>query len=132
MKKFIFILLTILLIILMGLCLSYQKDITSKNPIKLIDGSLEYDFMKPGDKKASQELYDFVITDLNNNMLKELNMTAKQIADYTNITPEMVNAFYVDLNDDGVDEIIGIVESSFYCGTAGDLLFILQKYLYRI
>ena len=128
MKKSAVFLLLILLIILTGLSFSYQKDITTNNPIKLLDGSLEYDFMKRGNEKASKELYEFVIDKLKNDELKELNMTQNQIADFTNITPERVNAFYMDLNDDNVDEIIGYVESSFYCGTAGCLLFILQKY----
>ena len=118
MKKIVIFVL-ILILGLTGLSLSYQKDITSQNPIKLLDGSLEYDFMKQGDKNASKELYNFV--------LKDLNMTPKQIEDFANITPKMVNAFYVDLNDDGVKEIIGFVASSFYSGTAGDSLFILQK-----
>ena len=68
MKKIV-ILLLILILGLTGLSLSYQKDITSQNPIKLLDGSLEYDFMKQGDKNASKELYNFV--------LKDLNMTPK-------------------------------------------------------
>ena len=119
MKKSAVFLLLFLLIILTGLSFSYQKDITTNNPIKLLDGSLEYDFMKRGDENASKELYDFV--------LKELNMTPKQIEDFANITPEVVNAFYVDLNDDGADEIIGWISSTFYWGTDGYSLFVLQK-----
>ena len=71
------------------------------------------------DKQAGKILYEYV--------LKELNKTPEEAKDFARIEPETVKAFEVDLNDDRENEIIGIVYSTFYLGTAGYSLFILQK-----
>lgn len=71
------------------------------------------------DKKAGKILYEYV--------LKELNKTPEEAKDFARIEPETVKAFEVDLNDDGEKEIVGVVYSTFYLGTAGYSLFILQK-----
>ena len=71
------------------------------------------------DKQAGKILYEYV--------LQELNKTPEEAKDFARIEPETVKAFEVDLNDDRENEIIGIVYSTFYLGTAGYSLFILQK-----
>ena len=59
-------------------------------------------------------------------VLKELSKTPEEAKDFARIEPETVKAFEVDLNDDGEKEIVGVVYSTFYLGTAGYSLFILQ------
>lgn len=68
---------------------------------------------------ASKILYEYV--------LKKQNMTPAELAEFARITPESVVALEVDLNDDGTNEIIGFIYSTFYWGTAGYNLFILHK-----
>lgn len=53
-------------------------------------------------------------------------MTPAGIKDFARIEPQSVRAFEIDLNDDGEKEIVGMVYSTLYLGTAGYSLFILQ------
>ena len=69
------------------------------------------------DKQSGKILYEYV--------LKELNKTPEEAKEFARIEPETVKAFEVDLNDDGEKEIVGVVYSTFYLGTAGYSLFIL-------
>lgn len=69
--------------------------------------------------QASKILYEYV--------LKSQNMSPAEIKDLAGIEPKSAKAFEVDLNEDGINEIIGLVYSTFYWGTAGYSLFILQK-----
>lgn len=69
--------------------------------------------------QASKILYEYV--------LKSQNMSSAEIKDLAGIEPKTAKAFEVDLNEDGINEIIGLVYSTFYWGTAGYSLFILQK-----
>lgn len=69
--------------------------------------------------QASKILYEYV--------LKSQNMSPAKIKDLAGIEPKSAKAFEVDLNEDGIKEIIGLVYSTFYWGTAGYSLFILQK-----
>ena len=69
--------------------------------------------------QASKILYEYV--------LKSQNMSPAKIKDLAGIEPKSAKAFEVDLNEDGINEIIGLVYSTFYWGTAGYSLFILQK-----
>lgn len=69
--------------------------------------------------QASKILYEYV--------LKSQNMSPAEIKDLAGIEPKSARAFEVDLNEDGIKEIIGLVYSTFYWGTAGYSLFILQK-----
>jgi hypothetical protein len=69
--------------------------------------------------QASKILYEYV--------LKSQNMSPAEIKDLAGIEPKSAKAFEVDLNEDGIKEIIGLVYSTFYWGTAGYSLFILQK-----
>ena len=71
------------------------------------------------DKQAGKILYEYV--------LKELNKTPEEAKDFARIEPQSVRAFEIDLNDDGEKEIVGVVYSTFYLGTAGYSMFILQK-----
>lgn len=93
--------------------------VTKNKPITHSDGTIEYNFSKQSQVKASKILYKFV--------LKELNKTPKEAQDFANITPKTVSAFEIDLNGDGKKEIIGIVFSAYYWGTAGHSLFILEE-----
>ena len=54
-------------------------------------------------------------------------MTPAEIKNFARIEPQSVRAFEIDLNDDGEKEIVGMVYSTLYLGTAGYSLFILQK-----
>ena len=71
------------------------------------------------DKQAGKILYEYV--------LKELNKTPEEAKDFARIEPQSVRAFEIDLNDDGEKEIVGMVYSTLYLGTAGYSMFILQK-----
>lgn len=79
---------------------------------------LNFNSGKP-DPHASKILYEYV--------LKSQNMSPAEIKDLAGIEPKSARAFEVDLNEDGINEIIGLVYSTFYWGTAGYSLFILQK-----
>ena len=92
---------------------------TKSEPIIYPDGTIEYDFSKQSQNQASKILYKYI--------LKDLNKTPKEAQDFANITPKTVNAFETDLNGDGKKEIIGVVFSTYYWGTAGYSLFILEK-----
>ncbi len=93
--------------------------VTKNQPITHPDGTIEYDFSKQSQTKASKILYKFV--------LKELNKTPKEAQDFANITPKTVSAFETDLNGDGKKEIIGVVFSTYYSCTEGFKLFILEQ-----
>lgn len=93
--------------------------VTKNKPITHPDGTIEYDFSKQSQPKARKILYKFV--------LKELNKTPREAQDFANITPKTVSAFETDLNGDGKKEIIGVVFSTLYWGTAGYSLFILEE-----
>ena len=105
MKKF--------LILVMAIILFGQTALASGTYCKLDFSGGE------SDKQAGKILYEYV--------LKELNKTPEEAKDFARIEPETVKAFEVDLNDDGENEIVGVVYSTFYLGTAGYSLFILQK-----
>ena len=107
------------LIFLFITCPVFGCSITKNKPITHSDGTLEYDFSKQSQPKASKILYKFV--------LKELNQTPKEAQDFANITPKTVSAFETDLNGDGKKEIIGVVFSTLFWGTAGYSLFILEE-----
>ena len=78
------------------------------------------DFAKDeADAEASKILYEYV--------LQEQGMTPVEIKLFAGIEPQSAKAFEVDLNEDGINEIIGFVNSTLYWGTAGYSLFILQK-----
>ena len=70
------------------------------------------------EKQAGKILYEYI--------LQEQNMTPAEIKDFARIEPQSVRAFEIDLNDDGEKEIVGMVYSTLYLGTAGYSLFILQ------
>jgi len=93
--------------------------VIKNKPINHPDGTIEYDFSKQSQSKASKTLYKFV--------LKELNKTPKEAQDFANITPKTVSAFETDLNGDGKKEIIGVVFSTYYSCTEGFKLFILEQ-----
>ena len=93
--------------------------VTKNQPITHPDGTIEYDFSKQSQTKASKILYKFV--------LKELNKTPREAQDFANITPKTVSAFETDLNGDGKKEIIGVVFSTYYSCTEGFKLFILEQ-----
>jgi len=101
--------------IILILCILFFQPVFAAGVNKKL--KLSYENKEPA---AGKILYDYI--------LKEENMTPKEIEDLANITPQSVIAFEEDLNDDGVNEIIGFVYSTFYSGSAGYNLFILKKY----
>ena len=107
------------LIFLFITCPVLGCPVTKNKPITHPDGTIEYDFSKQSQPKARKILYKFV--------LKELNKTPKEAQDFANITPKTISAFETDLNGDGKKEIIGVVFSTYYWGTAGYSLFILEE-----
>ena len=78
-----------------------------------------YDLSKNSEPNAQKILYEYV--------LRDLDSTPKTLEENFNIVFDNVYAFEYDLNDDGEKEVIGIVYSTYYWGTAGYSLFILQK-----
>ena len=100
-------------------CPVFGCNFTKSKPIIYPDGTIEYDFSKQSQTKASKVLYKYI--------LKDLNKTFKEAQDFANITPKTVSAFETDLNGDGKKEIIGVVFSTLYWGTAGYSLFILEE-----
>ena len=112
MKKFI--LFAIILCFLSGIVICQLNK-----PKTNSDGTIEYNFLKQSQIISKLILYNYV--------LKDLNKTPKELKEFANITLKSVKAFSYDLNDDGEKEIIGVVYSSYYWGTAGYSLFILEK-----
>ena len=107
------------LIFLFITCPVLGCTVTKNKPITHPDGTIEYDFSKQSQTKASKILYKYI--------LKDLNKTPREAQDFANITPKTVSAFETDLNGDGKKEIIGIVFSTYYWGTVGYSLFILEE-----
>lgn len=107
------------LILLFTTCLILGCNLIKNKPITYPDGTIEYDFSKQLQTNASKILYKYI--------LKELNRTPKEAQDFANITPKTVSAFETDLNGDGRKEIIGVIFSTYYWGTAGYSLFILEE-----
>lgn len=116
MKKFFVISLSILIF---GFCVAYGYDIYKNKPLVHKNGTIEYDFSKQSQYKASRILYKYV--------QKDLNKTPKELKDFANITPKSVRAFETDLNGDNQNEVIGVVYTTFYLCTQGFKLFILEK-----
>ncbi len=87
----------------------------AKDSIYMIIDSFE----KPSDPVAVNILYNYVLSEYKDipvfyNKLKKSGRAA-------------VSAYRVDLNYDGIDEVIGIHKGTLYCGTGGCGIFILQK-----
>ena len=117
MQKVIIIFLSYLFIFCYYPC--FGSDLSKGKPLIRSNGTIEYDFSKQSQKKASKILYEYV--------LKDLNKTPKEAQNFANITPKTVKAFETDLNNDGQNEIIGVVFSTFYSCTEGLKLFILEN-----
>ena len=108
MKKLQYILITLTVIFLgamFGIMFNFAPELT-------------YDFIKNSEPEASKILYEYI--------LQDEDMTDEML-ELAHITPKSAFAFEYDLNDDGENEIIGLVYSTYYWGTAGYSLFILQK-----
>ena len=82
-------------------------------------GFIKLDLMNTSDIEENHILYNYV--------LKENSMTFPELEKFANINMSVIKAHKVDLNDDGVMEIVGVVYSPIYLGTEGYNLFILQK-----
>lgn len=102
--RMIFILLVVFLVL--GICWIHTSFI-------------RLDLMNKSDIEASHILYNYI--------LKENSMTFSELEKFANINMSVIKAHKVDLNDDGVMEIVGVVYSPIYLGTEGYDLFILQK-----
>lgn len=83
-----------------------------------------YDILNYSEPKASKIMEDFVYKDLEKNIddEKELNRLQNLIKEFP------VNAFEYDLNDDGINEVIGLPPRIiYYFGPLGGEIIILQK-----
>ncbi len=107
------------LIFLFITCPVFGCNLIKSKPLIHPNGTIEYDFSKQSQTKASKILYKYI--------LKDLNKTPKEAQDFANITPKTVSAFETDLNGDGKKEIIGVVFSTYYSCTEGFKLFILEQ-----
>lgn len=78
------------------------------------------DFAGTPVEDARRVVFDYIKkdTDKTDEELKELSPT---------LVPEAVTAYYVDLNDDGVDEVVGFIYSAYEFCVQGFRLFVLQK-----
>lgn len=110
MKKWQTILIIILIVLLCLTCSIYYIFFMPE---------YKYDLSENSEPAASKILYDHI--------LAVEGMSPAKIEEFANITLERVNAFEYDLNGDGTNEVIGVVYSTYYYGTAGYSLFILQK-----
>ena len=104
MKRLLILVMTIMIFAQMALAFGTYRTLDFSN------GESE--------KQAGKILYEYI--------LQEQNMTPAEIKDFARIEPQSVRAFEIDLNDDGEKEIVGMVYSTLYLGTAGYSLFILQ------
>ena len=109
MKKLQYVLITLTVIFLgamFGIMFNFAPELT-------------YDLSENSEPEASKILYEYI--------LQDKYMTDELIKD-ADITQDSVRAFEYDLNDDGENEIIGVVYSTLYYGAiSGYDLLILQK-----
>ena len=68
---------------------------------------------------AKEILYEYV--------LKEMNLTPIEAEKDYSIALDVIFADFVDLNDDGVEEVVGFLNSFYHYGIIGENLFILSK-----
>jgi len=99
--------------------LNSEKRFTQKRPIKFPRGTELYKISDKEDYDARKILYDYI--------LKYLDINAKEALSQYNISENSSYAFSIDLDDDGIKEIVGIMFASCFSGTAGNQMFILQK-----
>ena len=71
------------------------------------------------DNAASKNLYE--------HELRELNVTPEKAHELFGFKQSDVRAVFYDLNADGVNEVIGYVDTRYYYGVLGWSLFILRK-----
>ena len=105
--------------------LKYSSNTVTESKNEIIQANTPYkvemiiDFNKPKDKTASSILYKFLLDEnKDNEVMKE------ELIKYTD---EASCAYFIDLNDDDVDEIVGMMFMPAYFGTAGGTVFILSK-----
>ena len=74
---------------------------------------------KKWDKEASKILYEYE--------LRELNVTPEKAYELFGFKQSDARAVFYDLNSDGVNEVIGYIDTRYYYGVLGWSLFILRK-----
>ena len=99
--------------------LNTKKHLTKKRPIKFPKGTELYKISDIEDLDAKKILYGYI--------LKYLKVNSKEAYSKYNISENFSYAFFIDLDDDGSNEIIGIMFAPCFSGTAGSQMFILQK-----
>ena len=105
---------------------STVKEADAKNiSQKDTNGTFEINFYEKRNYFASRKLYNWII--------KDLNVTHTEAINKLGLYPNLVSAYYIDLNNDKKNEIIGISFSSFYQSVEGYQVFILEKHnnIYR-
>ncbi len=102
MKKFVLLLLSLLIVVNCAMAKVQEFDVyKDKNP------------------KASKILYNVI--------LRDNEWTKEKASEVFNVYLDRVLAFFVDLNDDGTKEIVGIIESTAFSCKQGLQIFILHK-----
>lgn len=82
-----------------------------------------FNLLNDSEEKASKVFYEFMMKNSGDEIkrLKKISVTMQ------NFSPKTTPAVEVDLNDDGISEIIGYIAATPYGGAAGQSLFILWK-----
>lgn len=75
--------------------------------------------LNSSDTQSANILYNYV--------LNNLNISEEQANSELNFSKENIFTAKIDLNNDNEKEIIGIINGTFFCGTAGCNLYILQN-----
>ena len=88
-------------------------------PSFAVNDKMSLDLLNQHDETANKILFDY--------LLSVTDMTTEEIGDYPKITEDCVRAVRVDLNDDGIDEVIGFVYSLILHRDSGYELFILEN-----
>ena len=88
-------------------------------PCFSLSDKVSLDLLNQHDEKANKILFEY--------LLSVTDMTTEEIGDYPKITEDNVRAVRVDLNDDGVEEVIGFVYSLILHRDSGYELFILEN-----
>ena len=126
------VLILFIALILMATCFfgfKKVKDYYDNKPKVLQNGTVVYDFSTQRQPQASKILYEYIkeeeapIDDEMKIINDDDSVTVIKMKSVLN----RISAFEYDLNDDGENEIIGFSTNSAYWGTAGFILFILQK-----
>ena len=104
MKKFVLLLISLLIVVNCAMAVPKVIDLDKEN-----------------NPKAAEILFKFIVKE--NEWLQNDPKMIKKVR----LSEQATQAQFVDLNDDGINEIIGFTYSALYYGLVGESLFIIQK-----